>query len=154
MAKNYSPDDLKTALGMLAKSSKPAPGEKKKQYEMPDYWSNAQEVVRRFPNGGDSLGIPTWFYGHEGANAFSLHVAKYLSNSLREEKMCAIGLHAAIFAAGGPGTMQEVFMDAAENAYHSYNWFSPMVFFTGGGDKGDDANAYAMASGDTSGAGV
>lgn len=139
MAKSYSAADLETALPILASSEKPSAG--KKQYQMPDWWDVALQVTRKFPAGGDSLGIPTWFYGHEGANAFTLQVAKFLSNSLREEKMCAIGVHGVIFAPGGPGTMQEIFMDAAENAYHSYNSFSPMVFFSESEDSKDPADA-------------
>ncbi len=133
MARNYSSEDLETALDMLdmsATNEKPQRCDpNKKQYEMCDFWSNALEVTRRFKNGGESLGIPTWFYGHEGANAFSLHVAKFFSNALREEKLSSLGSHGVIFAPGGPGTAQEVFMDAAQNAYHSYNSMSPMVFF-------------------------
>lgn len=133
MAKHYSPKDLETALDMLDKSAtfeNPQGCEpKKKQYEMCDYWKKALEVTSAFKIGGESLGIPTWFYGHEGANAFSLHVAKFFSNALREEKLSAVGSHGVIFAPGGPGTAQEVFMDAAQNAYHSYNSMSPMVFF-------------------------
>lgn len=133
MARNYSSKDLETALDMLdmsATNEKPQRCDRnKKQYEMCDFWSNALEVTRRFKNGGESLGIPTWFYGHEGANAFSLHVAKFFSNALREEKLSSVGSHGVIFAPGGPGTAQEVFMDAAQNAYHSYNSMSPMVFF-------------------------
>ena len=133
MARNYSPKDLETALDILDKSAtfeKPQGCKpKKKQYEMCDYWEKALEVTHAFPNGSESLGIPTWFYGHEGANAFSLHVAKFFSNALREEKLSSLGSHGVIFAPGGPGTAQEVFMDAAQNAYHSYNSMSPMVFF-------------------------
>lgn len=141
MAKNYSPKDLEVALDMLDKSAtfeKPQGCEpKKKQYEMCDYWKRALEVTYAFPNGGESLGIPTWFYGHEGANAFSLHVAKFFSNALREEKLSSVGSHGVIFAPGGPGTAQEVFMDAAQNAYHSYSLLSPMVFFGDPLDPGD-----------------
>jgi hypothetical protein len=43
--------------------------------------------------------------------------------------MTSIGVHGAIFAPGGPGTAQEVFTDAAENTYYSFQWMSPMVFF-------------------------
>jgi hypothetical protein len=56
-------------------------------------------------------------------------MAKFLSNGLRESKMTAVGLYGAIFAPGGPGTAQEVFTDAAENAYRSFQWLSPTIFF-------------------------
>lgn len=41
-----------------------------------------------------------------------------------------MGFYGAIFAPGGPGTLQEAFMDAAQNGYGSYNWYSPMIFFS------------------------
>lgn len=126
----YGTADLDKAIALLATTSKPEPGSSKKQYEMGDYWLKAVEVTKMYPNGNESLGIPTWFYGHEGANAFATHVAKYFSNALREEKLCAIGVHGIVFFPGGPGTAQEIFMDAAENGYASYNWYSPMVFYS------------------------
>jgi predicted Rossmann-fold nucleotide-binding protein len=122
-------DALEDALNMLAASSKPPAGTNLKQYEMPDYWQKSKDVVAKYANGAVSLGIPTWFYGHEGANAFSWWIGKYFSNALREEKICAIGQYGVIFLNGGPGTAQEAFVDAAENGYASYNWFSPMVFY-------------------------
>lgn len=126
----FGTDALADALSMLATSSKPPAGSNSKQYEMPDYWRKATEVIDKYPRGGESLGIPTWFYGHEGANAFSTHIAKFFSNAQREEKICAIGINGLIFLPGGPGTAQEVFVDAAENGYASYNWYSPMVFYS------------------------
>ncbi len=49
----------------------------------------AQEVLEEFPDGNDSLAIPTWFYGHEPSNLFASHIAKYFSNSLREDNLLA-----------------------------------------------------------------
>lgn len=129
MATNYTKGELNDALDILRLSQEPAPGDARKQYEMPDYWEVAQRVVERFPNGGESLGVPTWFYGHEGANIFCRWIAKFFSNGLRESKMTSIGHFGSIFTPGGPGTSQEVFTDAAENAYHSFQWLSPMIFF-------------------------
>ena len=125
----FTKADLNDALETLRASQEPATDDKRKQYEMPDYWDKSQAVVEKYPNGAESLGVPTWFYGHEGANAFASHVAKFFSNGLRESKMTSIGFYGAIFAPGGPGTSQEVFTDAAENTYHSFQWLSPMVFF-------------------------
>ncbi|MEQ1665334.1 MAG: hypothetical protein ABL927_08175 [Bdellovibrionales bacterium] len=126
----YKKKDLEDALSILDSSSSPLIGDPTKQYELLDYWSVALKVIAKYPDGADSLGIPTWFYGHEGANIFSKHVAKYFSNALREEKICALGFYGAIFADGGPGTLQEIFMDAAQNGYGSYNIYSPMIFFS------------------------
>jgi predicted Rossmann-fold nucleotide-binding protein len=126
----YDAGALADAVATVATTSKPAAGAAKEQYDMPDYWLKSQEVLQRYPSGNESLGIPTWFYGHEGANAFSTHVAKYFSNALREEKICAVGVSGVIFLPGGLGTAQEAFMDAAENGYASYNWYSPMIFYS------------------------
>lgn len=135
MAKKYTKFDLNDALELLRASMEPPLNDGRKQYEMPDYWEVAKRVVERFPDGGESLGVPTWFYGHEGANIFGSHIAKFFSNGLRESKMTSIGHYGSIFTPGGPGTSQEVFTDAAENAYHSFQWLSPMVFFN---DEDDD----------------
>jgi predicted Rossmann-fold nucleotide-binding protein len=77
-----------------------------------------------------SLGIPTWFYGHEPSNVFCTSVAKYFNNALREEALCAVARHGIVFAPGGPGTLQEVFMDLCQNAYATYGEVSPMVFLS------------------------
>lgn len=137
---NYTKAELDDALDILRTSQQPPPGDKRKQYEMPDYWEVAMKVATKYPDGGESLGVPTWFYGHEGANRFVSHIAKFLSNGLRESKMTSIGVFGSIFAPGGPGTAQEVFTDAAENSYHSFQWLSPMVFF----NEPDDENTTKM----------
>jgi hypothetical protein len=74
-----------------------------------------------------SLGIPTWFYGHEPPNVFATHIAKYFENSLREEGLLAIATHGILFANGNAGTVQEIFQDACQNYYSSYGHQSPMV---------------------------
>ena len=97
-------------------------------YKDPMWWDTALDVRARFPNGGESLGIPTWHYGHEPPNLFASHVAKYFANSIREEGLLAIAHHGVIYAPGSAGTIQEVFMDAAQNHYASFGARSPMVF--------------------------
>jgi predicted Rossmann-fold nucleotide-binding protein len=77
---------------------------------------------------GESLAIPTWFYGHEPSNLWGNHVAKYFSNSLREDGLLAIATAGVIFAPGSAGTLQEVFMDLAQNHYATFLVRSPMVF--------------------------
>ena len=88
----------------------------------------AQEVLDMFRHGQSSLAVPTWFYGHEPSNLFSVHIAKYFSNSLREDGLLAIAMHGIIFAPGSAGTTQEVFQDATQNHYATYGVVSPMVF--------------------------
>lgn len=77
-----------------------------------------------------SLGIPTWFYGHEPPNVFATDIAKYFENSVREEGLLAIALAGVIFAQGNAGTVQELFQDACQNYYATYDdTKSPMVLF-------------------------
>jgi len=44
-----------------------------------------------------SLGIPTYFYGHEPPNMFQTHVAKFFANSVREDALISIALNGIIF---------------------------------------------------------
>lgn len=111
---------LDEALGMLARAPK---------YHDEGWFDTALDVRDRFERGATpSLGIPTWFYGHEPANLFASHVAKYFSNSLREDGLLAIATHGVVYAPGSAGTIQEVFMDAAQNHYGTFAVVSPMVF--------------------------
>lgn len=75
-----------------------------------------------------SLGIPTWLYGHEPATPFATHIAKYYTNSIREDQIVSIAIGGLIFAPGSAGTMQEIFQDAAQNHYKTCGECSPMVF--------------------------
>lgn len=97
-------------------------------YRDPGFFETALRVREEFRGGTESLGIPTWFYGHEPSNLFATHVAKYFSNSLREDGLLAIATHGVIYAPGSAGTVQEVFMDAAQNHYGTFHVVSPMVF--------------------------
>lgn len=90
----------------------------------------AIEVNRSYGERNKSLAIPTWFYGHEPSNVFSSAIAKYFSNSIREDTLLAICIHGVIFAPGSAGTVQEIFMDAAQNHYGTYNYLSPMIFLS------------------------
>lgn len=94
----------------------------------PGYIIQAQEVIRRYPNGRESLAIPTWFYGHEPVNQFASHIAKYFNNSLREDGLLAISVFGVIYAPGSAATTQEVFADGAQNHYGTFDFVSPMVF--------------------------
>lgn len=89
------------------------------------------EVMERYPRRKDfcSIGIPTWFYGHEPATPFASHIAKYFDNSVREDGLLAIAKGGVIYTPGSAGTMQEIFQDAAQNHYETFGFSSPMVFF-------------------------
>jgi predicted Rossmann-fold nucleotide-binding protein len=88
----------------------------------------AARVREWHPDGASSLAIPTWFYGHEPSNQFSVHIAKYFSNGLREDGLLAIARYGVIYAPGSAGTTQEIFMDAAQNHYGTFEYVSPMIF--------------------------
>ena len=94
----------------------------------PGYVGQAQAVIAKYPNGSESLAIPTWFYGHEPVNLFASHIAKYFSNSLREDGLLAISIYGVVYAPGSAATTQEVFADAAQNHYATFDFISPMVF--------------------------
>jgi predicted Rossmann-fold nucleotide-binding protein len=115
----YTEKNLETAVKILGKSP---------HYADPGHAALSREVVDRFPDGGESLAIPTWFYGHEPSNLFASHIAKYFSNSIREDGLLAIAKHGIVFAPGSAGTTQEIFMDAVQNHYGSFGCYSPMVF--------------------------
>ena len=93
------------------------------------YIQAAQKVLKKYPKGGSSVAVPTWFYGHEPSNMFSPYIAKYFSNSIREDGLLAIATHGVVFAPGSAGTTQEIFMDATQNHYVTFDVVSPMVFF-------------------------
>ncbi|MGO4341873.1 LOG family protein [Pedococcus sp. 2YAF34] len=61
------------------------------------------------PGSGRSLGIPTWFYGHEPPGVFCDGIAKYFSNALREDGLLARSTHGLVVLEGAAGTVQEVF---------------------------------------------
>lgn len=110
---------VEEALAILSKAP---------HYSDRGYIGTAEQVLQRFPRGSESLAIPTWFYGHEPSNLFGTHIAKYFSNSIREDTLLAVSLHGVIFAPGSAGTTQEIFMEATQNHYCTFNYYSPMVF--------------------------
>ncbi|MFD9504652.1 LOG family protein [Streptomyces sp. NPDC060035] len=91
-------------------------------------WATAAFAVRsRWPDGGSSVAIPTWFYGHEPPNAFADHIAKYFANALREDGLLARSTAGVIFLPGAAGTVQEIFDNATPNYYESRSAPTPMV---------------------------
>lgn len=91
-------------------------------------WAAAAFAVRdRWPDGGSSVAIPTWFYGHEPPNAFADRIAKYFANAVREDGLLARSTAGVIFLPGAAGTVQEVFDNATPNYYESRSAPTPMV---------------------------
>ncbi|GHB76849.1 hypothetical protein GCM10010347_54060 [Streptomyces cirratus] len=116
-----APDDiLPQALELLAKAPSFVPS-------VSD-WARAAFAVRElWPAGGDSVGIPTWFYGHEPPNAFAGHIAKYFANATREDGLLARSNAGVVFLPGAAGTVQEIFDNATPNYYSSRGEPTPMV---------------------------
>ncbi|WP_046727852.1 LOG family protein [Streptomyces humi] len=95
-------------------------------------WARAAFEVRgRWPDGGSSVGIPTWFYGHEPPNAFASHIAKYFANATREDGLLARSDAGVVFLPGAAGTVQEIFDNATPNYYESRGEPTPMVLVDG-----------------------
>ncbi|MGW7451021.1 LOG family protein [Streptomyces sp. NPDC054787] len=91
-------------------------------------WARAAFAVRdRWPGGGDSVGIPTWFYGHEPPNPFAGHIAKYFANATREDGLLARSGAGVVFLPGAAGTVQEIFDSATPNYYASRGVPAPMI---------------------------
>lgn len=91
-------------------------------------WARAAFAVReRWPDGGRSVSIPTWFYGHEPPNPFAGHIAKYFANALREDGLLARSTAGVIFLPGAAGTVQEIFDSTTPNYYGSRGEPVPMV---------------------------
>ena len=118
MAK-YSQNDLFDAVKTLSQAP---------HYTDSQFHNKAIAVLNKYRDNTESLAIPTWFYGHEPSNVFASHIAKYFSNSIREDTLLAICVHGILFAPGSAGTTQEIFMDAAQNHYTTFDYISPMIF--------------------------
>lgn len=88
---------------------------------------SAAAVVERHPGGTPSLGVPTWFYGHEPPNFFATHIAKYFANAIREAILLELCNGGIVFLPGSGGTVQEIFQDACENYYGTPETIMPMV---------------------------
>jgi predicted Rossmann-fold nucleotide-binding protein len=113
--------DLDAALELLA-------GAPSYEHDPIAYVDVAREVRDRWPVGGESLGVPTWVYAQEPTSAFSTHIAKYFTNSIREDGLLALARSGIVYTPGGAGTAQEIFTDAAQNTNTLYEVRSPMVF--------------------------
>lgn len=126
-----SEEELGEAIRTL--SIRPKNAKPEKEYADEDWLQRAWAVREHYPLSGShaetypSIGIPTWFYGHEPPSAFPTHIAKYFSNSIREDGLLMIATHGVIFAPGSAGTRQEIFQDAAQNHYGTAGQYSPMI---------------------------
>ena len=90
-----SQEDLEDALTMR----KVAP-----TFRDPGWLRTAFEVRKKYPQEMyRSLGIPTWFYGHEPSTPLATDIAKYFMNSVREDILLTISKGGIIYSPGSAG---------------------------------------------------
>ena len=84
-----------------------------------DWVETAFQVRDRWPadRAGRSIGIPTWFYGHEPSNVFATMIMKYFANALREDTLLHRCRGGIVYLPGRAGTVQEIFQAVTENYY-------------------------------------
>ena len=113
-------EEVEDALAMLAVAP---------SWEDPHWLSSAFKVRKKYHQTHfDSVGIPTYLYGHEPTTPFATYVAKYFDNSIREDILLNISRGGLIFTPGSAGTLQEIFQAAVPNHYETFGYGSPMVF--------------------------
>ncbi len=101
-------------------------------------WARAALHARRALGGGRehperlrSIGVPTWFYGHEPPNVFCDGIAKYFSNALREDGLigrCSAGV---VVLPGAAGTVQEIFQAVTPMFYAAPGEAIPRLVLVG-----------------------
>ncbi|MCR4581965.1 MAG: LOG family protein [Prevotella sp.] len=95
----------------------------------PAWLSSALDIMKRYPQTKyESLGVPTWLYGHEPSTPFATHIAKFFENSIREQVILTISFGGIVYTPGSAGTLQEIFQEAVQNHYLSNEISSPMIF--------------------------
>ncbi len=114
------PDALDEALERIAEVPSFRPS-------VDDWLRTAFAVRDANPEPCDSLGIPTWHYGHEPPNVFATAIAKFFGNPAREAILLEVCDAGIIFLEGAGGTVQEIFQDACENFYADESSVAPMV---------------------------
>jgi predicted Rossmann-fold nucleotide-binding protein len=138
LAPHEQPGVLDDALAELAQAPMYGPGA-----DHTAYLEAASAVRERWLDGsGPSLAVPTWFYPGEPVGQFSSHIAKYFANSIREDGLLSIAVSGIVYAPGRAGTTQELFQDAAQNAY-GIRGRSPMVLM-GRDAYGGDPSLYEV----------
>ncbi|WP_288799378.1 LOG family protein [uncultured Arsenicicoccus sp.] len=93
-------------------------------------WARVALQVREglgSPDPVTSVGIPTWFYGHEPPNPFAQAIAKFFSNALREDLLLARCTAGVVVLPGAAGTVQEVFQLTTRLYYAARGETVPLV---------------------------
>lgn len=101
-------------------------------------WARAAFHARRMLGNGSehpdrprSIGVPTWFYGHEPPNVFCDGIAKYFSNALREDGLIARCSAGVVVLPGAAGTVQEVFQAVTPMFYAAADATVPPLVLVG-----------------------
>lgn len=116
----YSDKDVEDALKIVSDAP---------SFRDCEWLRTAFEVMRKYPQEKyESLGIPTWLYGHEPPTPLATHVAKFFDNSIRENAVLTLSFGGIIYTPGSAGTIQEIFQNAVQNHYLSLGFSSPMIF--------------------------
>ena len=127
---HFDDRQLTAAIDVLA--PRPDGAAAGKEYADADWLHRAFAVRERWPVGEvryESIGIPTWAYGHEPPAPFASSIAKYFANSVREDGLLALATYGVVFTPGKAGTIQEIFQDATQNHYEVFGPPAPMVLF-------------------------
>jgi predicted Rossmann-fold nucleotide-binding protein len=127
---HFDDHEIDTAIAIL--SPRPDGARADKEYADADWLHRAFAVRDRWPVADlryESIGIPTWAYGHEPPAPFAASIAKYFANSVREDGLLAIATYGVVFTPGKAGTIQEIFQDAAQNHYEVFGPAAPMLLF-------------------------
>jgi predicted Rossmann-fold nucleotide-binding protein len=139
-----SPEALDEALVRLRTVSTFVPevdGWARVAFEVLDSWGPRIRPEARSPrpvvpsgapaDSARSLGVPTWFYGHEPPNVFAEGIAKYFSNAVREDGLLARSNAGVLVMPGAAGTVQEVFQLATRLFYAGPDVTPPPLVLVG-----------------------
>lgn len=121
---NRTGEDLAAAVELMRQAPR---------HDHPRWLSTAFEVRARYPLTDPetcaSAGVPTWLNAHEPPNLFATHIAKYFSNSVREDGLGTVARRGVVFAPGSADTIQEIFRDASQNHFsRAEDAWIPMIF--------------------------
>ncbi len=92
---------------------------------------SALAQVYSWPTARLTLGIPTWFYGHEPPNAFATGQAKYFNNAIREDALLRLCQGGLVFLPGAAGTVQEIFQAVTPSYYAKPGAVVPALILVG-----------------------
>jgi predicted Rossmann-fold nucleotide-binding protein len=93
-----------------------------------EYVDSARSITARRPAGAPSLAVATWRFEQEPISQFATHIAKLFQNPIREDGLLSIANAGVAYFEGSFGTLQEIFLDLAQNGAAAPARQMPMVF--------------------------